>query len=84
MTVQHNDDEELMGSGLSGFIRSLLAGIPWSEHAEGVEELQQRYGEWLVATHFPGEGTPTQPIEAGYKANVIPGTASATVDESSW
>jgi hypothetical protein len=36
---------------------------------EGVEELRQRYGEWLVATHFPGEGTPTQPIEAGYKAN---------------
>ncbi len=36
---------------------------------EGIDELHSRYGEWLVASHFPGEGTPTQPIEAGYKAN---------------
>lgn len=39
MTFRRNDEEELSDSGLSGFIRSLLAGIPWSEHAEGVEEL---------------------------------------------
>jgi hypothetical protein len=36
---------------------------------EGIEELQRRYGDSIIATHFPEKGTPTQPIEAGYKAN---------------
>jgi len=31
--------EELDASGFAGFLRSLLAGIPWSERAEGSEEL---------------------------------------------
>jgi carbamoylphosphate synthase large subunit len=36
---------------------------------EGLDELQRRHGEWIFATHFPPAGTPTQPVEAGYKAN---------------
>jgi hypothetical protein len=28
-----------------------------------------RFGEWIVAAHFPPPGTPTQPVEAGYMAN---------------
>ena len=36
---------------------------------EGVEEIQQRFGEWVIDAHFPPSGTPTQPIEAGYMAN---------------
>ena len=36
---------------------------------EGVEELYRSYGEWIVAAHLPPEGTATQPVEAGYKAN---------------
>lgn len=42
MTARHEPEEErqeLAGGGLSGFLRSLLAGIPWSEHVEGIEEL---------------------------------------------
>lgn len=40
MTLRRNDDADLPSpSGFTGFVRSLLAGIPWSEHAEGVEEL---------------------------------------------
>ncbi len=35
----------------------------------GVEEMQQRYGEWVFDAHLPGAGTPTQPVEAGYMAN---------------
>jgi hypothetical protein len=31
--------EELEEGGFTGFLRSLLAGIPWSERAEGEEEL---------------------------------------------
>ena len=33
-----NDDDFTRG-GISGFLRSLLAGIPWSETAQGEEEL---------------------------------------------
>jgi carbamoylphosphate synthase large subunit len=35
----------------------------------GVDELEQRYGEWVIDAHLPGEGTPTQPVAAGYMAN---------------
>jgi DUF4097 and DUF4098 domain-containing protein YvlB len=52
LTFRRNDDEELVGSGLSGFIRSLLAGIPWSEHAEGIEELHfEATGHRVVRLH---------------------------------
>jgi hypothetical protein len=37
---------------------------------EGGEEIGRRFGECIVAHHFPPPGTPTQPIEAGYMANV--------------
>ena len=35
----------------------------------GVDEAQQRLGEWVVDAHFPPPGTATQPVEAGYMAN---------------
>jgi carbamoylphosphate synthase large subunit len=35
----------------------------------GVEDIQQRYGDCIVAAHLPDAGTPTQPVEAGYMAN---------------
>jgi hypothetical protein len=35
----------------------------------GVESVHERFGENIIDTHFPGEGTPTQPVEAGYMAN---------------
>jgi formate-dependent phosphoribosylglycinamide formyltransferase (GAR transformylase) len=35
----------------------------------GVDELQQRHGEWVIDAHLPGPGTPTQPVAAGYMAN---------------
>ncbi|UJR84001.1 ATP-grasp domain-containing protein [Sandaracinus amylolyticus] len=38
-------------------------------HYEGVEEIQRRYGEWVIDAHLPPPGTPTQPVEAGYMAN---------------
>jgi hypothetical protein len=33
------NDDDITRGGISGFLRSLLAGIPWSETAEGEEEL---------------------------------------------
>jgi hypothetical protein len=35
----------------------------------GVDELQQRHGEWVIDAHLPDPGTPTQPVAAGYMAN---------------
>jgi hypothetical protein len=35
----------------------------------GLEEIEQRYGEWIIDSHLPPPGTPTQPVEAGYMAN---------------
>ena len=35
----------------------------------GLDSIQQCYGEWIVASHLPPPGTPTQPVAAGYMAN---------------
>ena len=35
----------------------------------GLEQIQARSGEWVIDSHLPPPGTPTQPVEAGYMAN---------------
>ncbi len=35
----------------------------------GVDEICGRFGDCMVAAHFPDPGTPTQPVEGGYMAN---------------
>ncbi len=35
----------------------------------GIDEIQGRYGEWVIDAHLPEPGTGTQPVEAGYMAN---------------
>jgi carbamoylphosphate synthase large subunit len=36
---------------------------------EGIEQIERTYGEWILDSHLPPPGTPTQPVEAGYMAN---------------
>ncbi|HUP15943.1 MAG TPA: ATP-grasp domain-containing protein [Acidimicrobiia bacterium] len=36
---------------------------------EGLSEVHDRFGEWIIDFHLPSPGTPTQPVEAGYMAN---------------
>ncbi len=36
---------------------------------EGLQEIQRKYGEWILDFHLPPEGTSTQGVEAGYMAN---------------
>ncbi|MEO8702938.1 MAG: ATP-grasp domain-containing protein [Kofleriaceae bacterium] len=36
---------------------------------EGLAEVREAFGEWLIDWHLPSEGTPTQGVEAGYMAN---------------
>ena len=38
-------------------------------HYEGTDEIFQRFGDCVVASHFPDPGTSTQGVEAGYMAN---------------
>jgi carbamoylphosphate synthase large subunit len=35
----------------------------------GVEEMRQRYDEWVIDAQLPSPGTATQPVAAGYMAN---------------
>jgi D-alanine-D-alanine ligase-like ATP-grasp enzyme len=35
----------------------------------GIDEIQGKYGRWIIDGHFPPEGHHTQPVEAGYMAN---------------
>ncbi len=35
----------------------------------GVDQIQRRYGDCIVAARLPNPGTPTQPVEGGYMAN---------------
>ena len=36
---------------------------------DGLDAIQNRYGQWIIDSHLPPAGTPTQPVEAGYMAN---------------
>ena len=36
---------------------------------DGLEALAEPLGRWVLDTHLPPAGTPTQPVEAGYMAN---------------
>lgn len=36
---------------------------------EGWERFQQQHGQWILDSHLPPPGTPTQGVEAGYMAN---------------
>ena len=38
-------------------------------HYDGLDEVQQRFGEHVIDANLPAAGTPTQPVEAGYMAN---------------
>jgi formate-dependent phosphoribosylglycinamide formyltransferase (GAR transformylase) len=35
----------------------------------GLDEMEAKYGGWVIDAHLPPAGTGTQPIEAGYMAN---------------
>ncbi len=35
----------------------------------GVDEIDRKYGKWIIKCHFPPVGSSTQPVSAGYMAN---------------
>lgn len=36
---------------------------------QGLDQIQRKYGQWIIKAHFPAIGSLTQPVEAGYMAN---------------
>ena len=36
---------------------------------EGLSTIEREFGSWIIDVHLPAEGTPTQPVEAGFMAN---------------
>lgn len=40
------------------------------ERYSGLDEMQAKYGQWVFNAHIPPIGSHTQPVEAGYMANV--------------
>jgi len=38
-------------------------------HYDGVEQMQQQFGDCILDMHLPPAGTPTQSVEGGYMAN---------------
>jgi len=39
------------------------------QHVEGLDVVQHSFHQWIIDSHFPSAGTPTQPIEGGFWAN---------------
>lgn len=56
-----------------GFAAGMVALRPEADGMirgySGREGIEERYGRWVIDTHFPEPGTSTQSIEAGYMAN---------------
>jgi hypothetical protein len=38
-------------------------------HYDGLDEVQRQFGGHILDVHLPSQGTPTQPVDAGYMAN---------------
>jgi formate-dependent phosphoribosylglycinamide formyltransferase (GAR transformylase) len=67
--VQHDVERPLSRRRAAGIVALRPDRDGTITHYEGLEAIQQQYGEWILDTHLPGNGTPTQPVEAGYMAN---------------
>ena len=51
------------------FVKQIKASRNMQLIQPKVKELQKKYGHCIIKAHLPPPGTPTQPIEAGYRAN---------------
>lgn len=70
MAVVHGRPSQRLSRGFSAGIIALRPdrdGV--ISHYDGVDEVHRRFGQWVIDAHLPPEGTPTQPVSAGYMAN---------------
>jgi hypothetical protein len=67
--VHHRVEHQLSRRRAAGIVALRPDRDGTISHYDGIEDVQRRFGEWILDTHLPGSGTPTQPVEAGYMAN---------------
>jgi formate-dependent phosphoribosylglycinamide formyltransferase (GAR transformylase) len=67
--VHHGVDRPLSRRRSAGIVALRPDRDGTISHYDGVEEVQRQFGEWILDSHLPPHGTPTQPVEAGYMAN---------------
>jgi formate-dependent phosphoribosylglycinamide formyltransferase (GAR transformylase) len=67
--VHGNVDRPLSRRRAAGIVALRPDGDGQITHYDGVDEVQQRFGEHILDVHLPEPGTPTQAVEAGYMAN---------------
>jgi formate-dependent phosphoribosylglycinamide formyltransferase (GAR transformylase) len=67
--VHHRVEHQLSRRRAAGIVALRPDRDGTISHYEGIEDVQRRFGEWILDTHLPGSGTLTQPVEAGYMAN---------------
>ena len=67
--VHHRVERQLSRRRAAGIVALRPDRDGTISHYDGIEDVQRRFGEWILDTHLPGSGTPTQPVEAGYMAN---------------
>jgi formate-dependent phosphoribosylglycinamide formyltransferase (GAR transformylase) len=67
--VHHAVDRQLSRRLAAGIVALRPDRDGTITHYDGLESVQSRFGEWIIDTHLPAGGTPTQPVEAGYMAN---------------
>ena len=70
MAVVHGHPSQVLSRR---FATGIIALRPEHDGAiagyDGLDRVQEQFGEWVIDFHLPPEGTPTQPVEAGYMAN---------------
>src|SRR3954452_19166040 len=65
--------DRIWGNPSRAFAAGIIALRPDNDGTitgySGVDDVQARYGQWVIDAHLPPPGTPTQPETAGYMAN---------------
>jgi hypothetical protein len=70
MTVVHGRTSQSLSRRAAAGVIALRPSQDGHIHGyEGVSEVERRFGSFIMDSHFPAHGTPTQPVDAGYMAN---------------
>jgi carbamoylphosphate synthase large subunit len=70
MAVVHGRPSQRLSRRLASGIIALRPDRDGTiSHYDGLDEVQRRFGGYIIDKHLPPPGTPTQGVEAGYMAN---------------
>ena len=69
--VHHTVERQLSRRRAAGMIALRPDRDGTISHYDGVDDVQRQFGEWILDSHLPGSGTPTQPVEAGLHGQCV-------------